>query len=273
MKLGQRMLQRTAYALAASLTICCAAYGQQVVASDSAGVIGKGSGPDTSRKSSQAVQANTLPGSISVTFLVAAVLGAVGGLASTLIAGTDSVHVPKKKDGNIDLGFLSQLLVGAVAAMITVSASPPTTGWLGLVGVALTGGIGGPAVLLATVQRQRADAAKAEIATHKDAAAALATKESTAHRRADAADQALKEFRGRAADARKALLIALAASMEAPPKELPGPSAIRDAGVTIVRKPSDATSALIASLTLLNELSPEAGPKNDEPSTRVTVRG
>ena len=84
MKLVQRMLRLTVCVLAVSLTIGGAAYGQQPVASDTAGVIGKGSAPDTSRKNLQAVQATTLPASISVTFLVAALLGAVGGLASTL---------------------------------------------------------------------------------------------------------------------------------------------------------------------------------------------
>jgi Protein of unknown function (DUF4257) len=253
MKLVQRMLRLTVCVLAVSLTIGGAAHGQQPVASDTAGVIGKGSAPDTSRKNLQAVQATTLPASISVTFLVAALLGAVGGLASTLIGGSDSVHVPSKKDGNIDLGLLSHLLVGAVAAMITVSASPPTSGWLGLVGAALTGGIGGPAVLLALVQRQRAEAAKAEAATHKSAAVAAADKESSAHKRADVADQAMKQLRARHADAQKAILVALAASFEPQQRELPGPSALHDAGVTVLRRPADVTRALIASLTALNE--------------------
>lgn len=197
---------------------------------------------DSSAASKEVAQGNKLPGSTLWTFAVAALLGALGGLAATLISGSDSMHIPSRKDrSNIDLGFVSHLLTGAVAAMITVSVSPPTTGWLGLVGVALTGGVAGPAVLLAIVQRQRADAAIQEADSHKQTATIAATKESLAQSRADDADQELKDLRAKGADANKALLAALTLSLD--PE----------------RKDACAPSALITALSALAELT--SGPK------------
>lgn len=81
--------------------------------------------------------------------IMAAVLGAIGGLGLGLLQekGLEMPHWYKETGVNFaDLGFIADVLIGALAAIITYAINTPS-GLLQLVSAALTAGIGGSAIL------------------------------------------------------------------------------------------------------------------------------
>jgi hypothetical protein len=87
--------------------------------------------------------------SLSMDLMVAAGLGAVGGLGLALLQekGLEMPHWYKETGVNFaDLGFIADILIGALAAVITYALNPPT-GTLQLVAAGVTAGIGGSAIL------------------------------------------------------------------------------------------------------------------------------
>lgn len=81
--------------------------------------------------------------------LLAAALGAVGGMGLSLLQekGLEMPHWHTDTGVNFaDLGFIADVLIGALAAVITYALNPPS-GILKLVSAGLTAGIGGSAIL------------------------------------------------------------------------------------------------------------------------------
>jgi hypothetical protein len=98
--------------------------------------------------------------------LLAAVLGAVGGLGLGLLQekGLEMPHWYTETGVHFaDLGFISDLLIGALAAVIVYALNPPS-GMLQLISSAITAGIGGSAILKGyikgTALRQQANRAE-----------------------------------------------------------------------------------------------------------------
>ncbi len=98
--------------------------------------------------------------------LLAVVLGAVGGLGLGLLQekGLEMPHWYTETGVNFaDLGFISDVLIGALAAIITYALNPPA-GVLQLISSAITAGIGGSAILKGyikgTALRQQANRAE-----------------------------------------------------------------------------------------------------------------
>jgi len=98
--------------------------------------------------------------------LLAVVLGAVGGLGLGLLQekGLEMPHWYTETGVNFaDLGFISDVLIGALAAIITYAVNPPA-GVLQLISSAITAGIGGSAILKGyikgTALRQQANRAE-----------------------------------------------------------------------------------------------------------------
>ncbi|MDB4948915.1 MAG: hypothetical protein JWM27_1564 [Gemmatimonadetes bacterium] len=82
--------------------------------------------------------------------LIAAVLGMLGGLVGDLLANHNALlWVKPDKERGLDLGSLSSLLIGAVAAVIVCILNRPNGSWPQLIGTALSAGVGGKAVLQA----------------------------------------------------------------------------------------------------------------------------
>jgi hypothetical protein len=100
--------------------------------------------------------------------ILAAVLGAVGGVGLGLLQekGFEMPHWYRETETGVsfaDLGFISDVLIGALAAVITFALNPPA-GILQLISSAITAGIGGSAILKGyikgTAVRQQANRAE-----------------------------------------------------------------------------------------------------------------
>jgi len=81
--------------------------------------------------------------------LLAAALGAVGGMGLGLLQdkGLEMPHWHNETGVNFaDLGFISDIFIGALAAVIVYALNPPA-GMLQLVSSGITAGIGGSAIL------------------------------------------------------------------------------------------------------------------------------
>lgn len=92
---------------------------------------------------------NPVFGSHTYGLMLAALFGAIGGLALGLMQekGLEAPHFNKATGITFfDLGFLADVLVGALAAMLTYAANPPSEG-LRLFSATLTAGIGGSGIL------------------------------------------------------------------------------------------------------------------------------
>lgn len=120
------------------------------------------SGPATDTAKAATAPAKTAAGpltSLPVSLLLISLLGAVGGLAADLITDGGRLDRWSRDDRGWLLGFPAKMLVGAVAALITLALNRADDNWV-LVGTALAAGVGGEAILLAIVNSKRAEAAK-----------------------------------------------------------------------------------------------------------------
>lgn len=88
-------------------------------------------------------------GTLWIDLVAAIVLGAIGGLGLGLLQekGLEMPHWYTETSVNFaDFGFISDVLVGALAAVITYAINPPA-GLLQLLAITITAGIGGSAIL------------------------------------------------------------------------------------------------------------------------------
>ena len=91
--------------------------------------------------------------------LYAALIGLAGGLAFGLLQDKGLALPHKTVDGGVtflNFGFLSDMVVGALAAIVTYGVSQPST-QLALVLAALTAGIGGRVILKGYINGKIAD--------------------------------------------------------------------------------------------------------------------
>lgn len=93
-------------------------------------------------------------------FAAVALCGAVGAFAADLVSDGGRIERPTRTDTGWMLGWPGKLMVGAVAALVTLVLNPPDRAWATLVGTALTAGAGGEALLLAIASKRQADAAE-----------------------------------------------------------------------------------------------------------------
>src|SRR5689334_5600093 len=96
--------------------------------------------------------------------LLAIVLGAVGGFALDLVqdgglqwpsAGEQDVAQLSVKAKVLALGSMSNIIIGAIAALITYALNPPTA-ILPFIVLTLTSGIGGSAILKSYINAKQA---------------------------------------------------------------------------------------------------------------------
>jgi hypothetical protein len=81
--------------------------------------------------------------------VIAALLGAMGGFGLGLLQekGIEMPHWYKETGVSfVDFGFISDVIIGAMAAVITYALNPPA-GLLNLLAVTIAAGIGGSAIL------------------------------------------------------------------------------------------------------------------------------
>lgn len=126
-------------------------------------------------------------GTVWKDLLLAAVLGAVGGLGLGLLQekGLEMPHWYTETGVNFaDLGFISDVLIGGLAAIITYALNPPP-GILQLISSAITAGIGGSAILKGyikgTAVRQQANRAEMYRNVAAEAARGAKNEEVLAH--------------------------------------------------------------------------------------------
>jgi len=84
-----------------------------------------------------------------IDILVTILLGAIGGLGLGLLQerGLEMPHCHRKQGIKfVDLGFVADMLIGALASVIVFALNPPS-GILQLLAITLTAGIGGSAIL------------------------------------------------------------------------------------------------------------------------------
>jgi len=93
-------------------------------------------------------------------FAAVALCGAAGAFAVDLVSDGGRIERPTRTETGWILGWPGKLMVGAVAALVTLVMNPPDRAWATLVGTALTAGAGGEALLLAIAARRRDDAAE-----------------------------------------------------------------------------------------------------------------
>jgi hypothetical protein len=93
-------------------------------------------------------------------FVAVALCGAAGAFAADLVSDGGRIERPARTDTGWVLGWPGKLMVGAVAALVTLVLNPPDRAWATLLGTALTAGAGGEALLLALAARRKADAAE-----------------------------------------------------------------------------------------------------------------
>jgi len=93
-------------------------------------------------------------------FAAVALCGAAGAFAADLVSDGGRIERPTRTDTGWMLGWPGKLMVGAVAALVTLVLNPPDRAWATLVGTALTAGAGGEALLLAIASKRQADAAE-----------------------------------------------------------------------------------------------------------------
>lgn len=94
--------------------------------------------------------------------LLVALCGALGAFASDLVTDGGRIERLKREETGWALGFIGKLIVGLVAALILLTLNPPDGSWVKLVGSALAAGVGGEALLLATIASRRAQKAESE---------------------------------------------------------------------------------------------------------------
>lgn len=101
-------------------------------------------------------------GSIIADVLIAALCGLIGGFGLGLLA-ENGVELPRRRnkiesDASVtayfDFGFLADVIVGAMAAVIVYALNPATTG-IQLIGSSIVAGLGGAGILKGFVETRR----------------------------------------------------------------------------------------------------------------------
>ncbi|HYW08662.1 MAG TPA: DUF4257 domain-containing protein, partial [Longimicrobium sp.] len=105
------------------------------------------------------------PQPLKLALLLAALFGMLGAFAGDLVADEFSIASVRRNRQGWNLGFVGRLVVGAVAALVTVNVNPPE-GWATLVGTALVAGVAGEAILksIAAGRRLGVEQTRREIA-------------------------------------------------------------------------------------------------------------
>jgi hypothetical protein len=108
----------------------------------------------------------------------------LGAFAGDLVADGFHISLVRRGADGLNLGFIGRLVVGAVAALITLNVNPPE-GWATLIGTALAAGVAGEAILKAVAESRRADKEEtkrenAEVDAARNAGAAVAAGEQLA---------------------------------------------------------------------------------------------
>jgi hypothetical protein len=98
----------------------------------------------------------------------AALLGMVGGLIADLLANAGTLTVPELKSRPFALGFVSDLLIGAVAAVIAVLLKRPEGSSAALILTALAGGVAAKAVLTNVGASMNTEAVRHQAITELD---------------------------------------------------------------------------------------------------------
>lgn len=96
------------------------------------------------------------PGPLWLALLLVALFGMLGAFAGDLVADAFRIDWVRRDADGVNLGFVGRLVVGAVAALITLNVNPPE-GWVTLIGTALAAGVAGEAILKAVAESRRAD--------------------------------------------------------------------------------------------------------------------
>jgi hypothetical protein len=108
-------------------------------------------------------QQDPVLGSLALDYSGMVILGIIGGIAFALLMERGFITPFKDKDtsGNakFNLGFIADLFVGAIAAVITYSLNPPMTIYE-FVAIGITAGIGGKAILTGYIKGKENDTLK-----------------------------------------------------------------------------------------------------------------
>jgi hypothetical protein len=122
--------------------------------------------PDPIRTAPAPSRDGEFPVPLWVSVFAVALCGALGAFAADLITDGGKLDSPVKTDAGWVLGWPGKLMVGAVAALVTLMLNPPNHAWTTLIGTALGAGVGGQALLLGITARRQADTAE----QHRDRA-------------------------------------------------------------------------------------------------------
>lgn len=101
--------------------------------------------------------------------VVIVVCGMLGAFVADVVTDGGRVERTQRDDTGWTLGFLGKLIVGAVAALVTLGLNP-AEGWWQLIAAALAAGVGAEAIVLAILEGKNArDAENAREQTEKNA--------------------------------------------------------------------------------------------------------
>lgn len=101
--------------------------------------------------------------------LVIVLCGVIGAFASDLLTDGGRLEPIRSDEQGLLLGFLGKLLIGAVAAVVSLALNPSDEWWR-LIGAALAAGVGGEAILLARVSARKAESAEKDRAQAEEKA-------------------------------------------------------------------------------------------------------
>ncbi|HYW06285.1 MAG TPA: DUF4257 domain-containing protein, partial [Longimicrobium sp.] len=88
--------------------------------------------------------------------VLVALFGMLGAFAGDLVADEFSIASVRRNRQGWNLGFVGRLVVGAVAALVTVNVNPPE-GWATLIGTAAAAGVAGEAILKSITAGRRVE--------------------------------------------------------------------------------------------------------------------
>ncbi len=104
-----------------------------------------------------------------VALLVIVLCGGIGAFASDLLTDGGRLEPIRSDEQGLLLGFLGKLIIGAVAAVVSLALNPSDEWWR-LIGAALAAGVGGEAILLARVSARKAESAEKDRAQAEEKA-------------------------------------------------------------------------------------------------------
>jgi|GEM_PF-3818035 len=96
------------------------------------------------------------PQPLELALLLVALFGMLGAFAGDLVADEFSIATVRRNTEGWNLGWVGRLVVGAVAALVTVNVNPPE-GWATLIGTAAAAGVAGEAILKSIASSRRAE--------------------------------------------------------------------------------------------------------------------